>query len=178
MTKYGISRHLPDGTTNPEWSRRVYAAMTPEEKARRHAVHLAWQRRNPEKMQEYRKRCYSKPEQKTKRRAWERKWRQEYRIKHPKRSYLWMRRFHLKRSFNITLEEYEGMLKAQDYKCAICGALHAEVSRKRLQIDHCHKVDKIRALLCRGCNSALGYAKDDPNILRKAADYIEHYKDR
>ena len=31
----------------------------------------------------------------------------------------------------------------------------------------------VRGLLCRGCNSAIGFAKDDPIRLRALADYLE-----
>jgi hypothetical protein len=44
---------------------------------------------------------------------------------------------------------------------------------KRLCVDHDHKTNKVRALLCDGCNKGLGAFSDSPALLRKAADYLE-----
>ncbi len=40
-------------------------------------------------------------------------------------------------------------------------------------IDHCHTTGRIRGFLCRRCNLLLGNAQDDPNLLRRMADYLE-----
>lgn len=60
----------------------------------------------------------------------------------------------------------------QNCRCAICGIPEKECD-KALRIDHDHRTGKFRGLLCGPCNMALGNAKDSPNILREAADYIE-----
>ncbi len=43
----------------------------------------------------------------------------------------------------------------------------------RLVIDHCHSTGAIRGLLCSNCNTAIGLLSDNPEIIRKAADYLE-----
>jgi hypothetical protein len=49
----------------------------------------------------------------------------------------------------------------------------------RLSADHCHKIQEqtgetvVRGLLCGQCNAGLGRFKDSPEILRKAAQYLE-----
>lgn len=78
---------------------------------------------------------------------------------------------HLERKFGITVEQYETLFHQQNGTCAIC--LSAPTLERRLAVDHCHKTKIIRGLLCFSCNSALGHFKDDPNILRKAAVYLE-----
>ena len=75
----------------------------------------------------------------------------------------------LKRHFGIDQKEYENILEKQDFKCAIC--LKSK-SSKNLDIDHCHTTGKVRGLLCRSCNMGLGYYKDNPELLEKAADYL------
>lgn len=51
--------------------------------------------------------------------------------------------------------------------CPICS------DPTELKIDHCHRTKKVRGVLCGKCNCALGYAKDDPNLLRRLATYLE-----
>lgn len=66
------------------------------------------------------------------------------------------RRRWLKRAYGITVEQYDAMLKKQKGRCAIC-------RRKpvyKLSVDHCHKTGRVRGLLCRPCNNALGNIED------------------
>jgi hypothetical protein len=78
----------------------------------------------------------------------------------------------LKKTYGITLADYDAMLEKQDGKCAIC---RSEETRafKTLCVDHCHAEGHVRGLLCSSCNSGLGRFKDDPAALRRAAAYLE-----
>jgi hypothetical protein len=77
----------------------------------------------------------------------------------------------IRNQYGITLAEYNAMLEAQDYKCAICGN-EDEVEGRRLAIDHCHTTGKIRGLLCGKCNRGLGLFYDNTNNLAKAIEYL------
>jgi hypothetical protein len=79
----------------------------------------------------------------------------------------------LKQRFNITQEDYESMLFSQGGVCAICGEPPKEGSH--LHVDHCHKTGVVRALLCRGCNVAIGSMRENPDIMRRAALYVEKH---
>ena len=47
----------------------------------------------------------------------------------------------------------------------------------KIMIDHCHRTGIFRGLLCSGCNLALGATKDEPDTLRKLAEYVDlHYR--
>lgn len=87
----------------------------------------------------------------------------------------------LQKMFGIGLAEYTAMSEAQGHRCAICGEHESAVSKdgvpRRMPVDHCHTTGKIRALLCSACNKALGGFRDSPELLRKAAEYIEKYVD-
>ena len=81
--------------------------------------------------------------------------------------------------YAITEAEYDAMLAAQNYVCAICGRPERSVFRgatKRLAVDHCHATGKVRGLLCAHCNQAIGRLDDNPELIRKAADYVERHK--
>jgi len=43
----------------------------------------------------------------------------------------------------------------------------------RIYFDHHHGSDAFRGWLCLSCNVALGHVKDDPELLRKLAEYLE-----
>lgn len=81
----------------------------------------------------------------------------------------------LKARFGITVEQFEMRLKEQDGKCLICGATESGLGHK-LAVDHNHVTGKIRGILCKSCNIGIGNLKDCPDLLRRAADYLEMYK--
>lgn len=81
--------------------------------------------------------------------------------------------------YGITLEEFEAMEAAQDGLCALCaspGTPNGRSGTKRLSVDHCHETGRVRALLCNPCNVSLGLMKESPELLRKAADYLELFR--
>ena len=81
-----------------------------------------------------------------------------------------------RKKYGITSLEFEAMSIARDHKCDICGKTKAGVRIDKLCVDHCHATGKVRGLLCELCNRALGQFKDNPEALRKAADYVEKSK--
>lgn len=83
------------------------------------------------------------------------------------------RRWHLKNRFGLSPTEYRAMLEKQGGKCAICGTMDSgRENTVRLSVDHCHETGRIRGLLCHSCNVFLGHAKDNPDILRRGAEYL------
>ena len=80
------------------------------------------------------------------------------------------RTYHLKRRYGITAEEADAILEAQGGLCAICRTAPAA------HVDHDHDTGMIRELLCFNCNGGLGQFKDDPEVLRAAADYVERHR--
>ena len=79
------------------------------------------------------------------------------------------RTYHLTRRYGITAAEADHMLRKQEGLCAICRAAPAA------HVDHDHATGKVRALLCFNCNGGLGQFKDDPDVLRAAADYVRFH---
>src|SRR5690606_10436581 len=73
--------------------------------------------------------------------------------------------------YGLGPNEYDELIEAQGGVCAIC-----KQSRKyRLNLDHSHKTGILRGGCCRLCNGRLlTAARDNPEILRAAADYLEN----
>ncbi len=70
------------------------------------------------------------------------------------------------------------MFVAQGGVCAICEqpeTAQRSGRAKWLAVDHDHGTGAVRGLLCSNCNPMLGYAKDDPALLRAAASYLESH---
>lgn len=89
---------------------------------------------------------------------------------HPETKY---RRYNLKSKYGLTMSDYESMFNSQGGVCAICGEKPRGEGRfGRLVVDHNHSTGMIRKLLCSSCNRALGWFRDDTNLLSAAIDYI------
>ena len=82
------------------------------------------------------------------------------------------RSYHLTRRYGISAQEADLMLADQNGLCAICEEAAAE------HVDHDHVTGEVRALLCFNCNGGLGQFRDDPVVLRAAADYVEQHRER
>jgi len=76
---------------------------------------------------------------------------------------------HIKRTYGLTLDQYDQMFKAQGGVCAICG--EPQLSR-RLAVDHDHEKGHVRGLLCSKCNFKLSVL-DDADFVSKATEYLK-----
>ena len=88
------------------------------------------------------------------------------RKKRNRASWLWTQ-------YRLRPEDYEKMWEKQDKFCAICWAWPEISKPKRIfPVDHDHDTGEIRGILCHACNKALGLFRDDPEILYRAAEYL------
>lgn len=99
--------------------------------------------------------------------AWKRKSSQTYRERNPD---AWRHSAYL-RKFGITVAQYDEMLLAQKGVCAICAGSPVAPGN-RLHVDHDHKTDAVRGLLCGRCNRAIGLLNDDADLLASAVRYL------
>lgn len=140
---------MPHAT--PE-ARREYAqryVLIPENRQRKRENHKRWRLANPEKVQASSQQNYSR--RKDKHRA------------------LRFRNM-IAAGYDLSVTQWIELFLAQNKQCAICGA-----TDDKFHVDHDHKSGKVRAILCRFCNTALGFFDDSPARFRKAADYLEHH---
>lgn len=82
-----------------------------------------------------------------------------------------MRRRNYMNFYGITPEQYDEMMVAQDYRCAICRQ-HQDEFVRAFAVDHDHKTGAVRGLLCRGCNTGIGNLADDPDRVFAAWAYL------
>jgi len=86
-----------------------------------------------------------------------------------------------KRNYGIDDVGLGQMKKQQDYKCYLCGSDGFLIGKnnhtERRAVDHDHKTGKVRKLLCHNCNRALGLFKDNSELMRKAASYVEEHRE-
>ncbi len=84
------------------------------------------------------------------------------------------------REFGLPKGQYAAMLAAQGGACALCGERASGTAKSgkpiALHVDHDHATGRIRGLLCGKCNRAIGYLRDDPALIRKAALYVEAHR--
>lgn len=83
--------------------------------------------------------------------------------------------------FKISKEDFQAMGNS----CWICGTTEpGGFGKKTFSVDHDHACCPenakscgkcVRGLLCASCNVGLGAFRDDPELLRQAADYIEKF---
>ncbi|MEU3252111.1 endonuclease VII domain-containing protein [Streptomyces sp. NPDC006997] len=74
---------------------------------------------------------------------------------------------HLKRQYGISQAERDQLAASQGGVCCICLVALPE------HVDHCHETGRVRGVLCFSCNAALGQFKDRPDVIRRAAAYVE-----
>jgi hypothetical protein len=82
----------------------------------------------------------------------------------------------LRSEYGITEDDVVRLLDAQGWGCAICRdplSVHGKQTEWP-NIDHCHETGMVRGVLCMRCNTTLGYMRDRPSLLRRAADYLEN----
>lgn len=127
-----------------EYSKKYYQ----ENKAKRDAVNRAYVKANPEKLSEYRARVTAKRRGK----------KQPYNLK----------------KLGWTLEEWHLAMGLQSGLCDICDIeFGSDGPGSKACADHDHLTGKARAIICARCNKALGLFKDRPDVMRRAAAYVE-----
>jgi hypothetical protein len=79
----------------------------------------------------------------------------------------------LKAKYNISLEQYNEMMKVQNSKCANLGCLVDISSQRHSHVDHCHTAGKVRGILCPNCNKAIGMVGDSLAKLQGLIEYLQ-----
>jgi hypothetical protein len=68
-------------------------------------------------------------------------------------------------------EEKRRILELQKKRCAIC---RTKITMRSSCLDHCHRANEIRGVLCFDCNLGLGRFHDNLERLRAAISYLKN----
>lgn len=79
----------------------------------------------------------------------------------------------LSKRYGLTIEEFDALVLRHGGCCGICGK-----SKKRMVVDHDHKTNLVRGLLCVSCNVGLGLMGDSINGLRRSIAYLNNAENR
>lgn len=77
--------------------------------------------------------------------------------------------YRFKYKYGIDLNFFNSLKEQQKDRCLFC------LEIKPLVVDHCHRTGKVRGLLCRDCNTVLGFLKENTNTFKRALKYLESH---
>ena len=159
--------------------------MEHEEKlAKQREYQRRWREKNREKVREQQRRYNQSEKGRAARKAADKRWREN----NPERAKQFSRDYHaanrktilernkwykIERQFGLTKDGFFEMLAAQGNACACCKTDDPNTrGGKGWCVDHCHSTGKVRGILCSHCNTALGLANDNVEILESLITYL------
>lgn len=126
---------------------------TPAQRAAKNAYMAEWRKRNPEKVNAWRKRFTDRNPD----------YMHRYREANRPRT----KDLRLQNKYGIDLETFESMVIAQNNLCALC-----DEPMTPPNVDHCHLTGKVRGLLCTHCNRSIGSVAETPAMLQRLTAYL------
>jgi len=153
--------------------KKIYEKKHPEKVRERQK---RYRKRHIEEYREYQRKYIKKNAEKIRKRN--RKYREKYSKEIKERYEKWYKKNPYyyaekicKNRYGITFAEKNCMIENQKGKCLICGNKFKNSRDK--QLDHCHRTNKVRGVLCVRCNTGLGFFDDNIETLQKAIKYLE-----
>jgi hypothetical protein len=103
--------------------------------------------------------------------------------KHREHRRVYRQKSYVEQRYGVSVEELnyfvDKCIEKNGMKCEVCGRTAEIVGRikqtgkRRLVVDHNHKIGQLRGMLCDLCNTALGKLGDSIPILKSAIIYLE-----
>jgi hypothetical protein len=148
------AEQLPKGS-GTYFCRECFDERARTKAARSLEYHANWRAKNREKANSYTRAYREKPKYQNNKAAIQRKY-----------------------EYGIQQHEFMALVLQQNKACAICSEV-CQVDEGpphlRICVDHNHATGKVRALLCRKCNLAIGALRDSPQLAEKAAAYLRSH---
>lgn len=80
------------------------------------------------------------------------------------------------RAYGLTPAQFDAMVVESGGRCALCLRSFEAQGSLEMVVDHCHvSTEKIRGLICDGCNIALGYMERN-NLDTGWLDRVQRYR--
>jgi hypothetical protein len=76
------------------------------------------------------------------------------------------------KKYGLTIQQFNSMLAEQNHSCACCKRKEPGGAWNTWHVDHCHKTQKVRGLLCYHCNVGIGFLGDNLESILRAAAYL------
>lgn len=80
---------------------------------------------------------------------------------------------YLETHYGIKPAQLVAMLETQDGKCAVCRTSILFDKKPISRLHYCPRTKKLRGLVCSRCKKCLAQFYDNPQLLRRAAAYLE-----
>lgn len=81
----------------------------------------------------------------------------------------------LKKKFNISNLELQSKSKCEICKLELFLPNSGVDKKQKINIDHNHKTNEMRGILCNRCNSCIGYVDDDTKLLTQMIEYLNRH---
>ena len=154
---------------NKRWrlaNKKYYIKYNLTHKKNRKQYHKQYQIDNKKQLSKYHMKYYldnkNDIKQKTK----------QYHLLHPIKRKRYQKDHHFKYTYGISIKQRNEMIIKQGYECLSCHIDLRKLKDKDIHIDHNHKTNKIRGILCNKCNFALGLLEENPDKAYGLWQYI------
>lgn len=78
--------------------------------------------------------------------------------------------------YGLEPEQYAQMFEDQQNKCAVCNKENGDTKGTKLYVDHDHRTNQVRQLLCASCNTIAGTFEADVERTFSVMKYLRKHK--
>jgi Rad3-related DNA helicase len=79
--------------------------------------------------------------------------------------------WHRKTKYGLTPKQFDDMVAAQNGCCALC----LKPQERTMNVDHDHKTNAVRDLLCNWCNTFIGLLENNPGLISSGQAYLARH---
>ena len=79
-------------------------------------------------------------------------------------------KYRMEKRYGLSPLDFDTLIGANNNCCHLCNKKFKDTRHKH--IDHCHETGRVRGILCKDCNTALGKLGDNEEGLLKALRYL------